>query len=121
MNDKELAQIVARNIRRLISRSGKTQKEVAKELGFNPTTFNTWCVGKILPSTGKVQYMADYFGVGKSALYEENETENDFTDFEIHLIKAYRSASAGIKESVEKLLDVQKKGNAEPQQETFSA
>lgn len=72
MTDKEQAQVFAKNLRHFISLSGKSQKEVAKDLGFNPTTFNTWCVGKILPSLGKIQKIADYFNIGKSSLLESN-------------------------------------------------
>ena len=70
MTDKEQTQIFAKHLRHYISLSGKSQKEVAKDLGFNPTTFNTWCMGKILPSLGKIQMIADYFGIGKSALLD---------------------------------------------------
>ena len=72
MNDQERAKVFAKNLRHYIEESGKSQKEVAKALGFNPTTFNTWCMGKILPSLGKVQIIADYFNIGKSNLLEEN-------------------------------------------------
>ena len=121
MDDKELARIVARNLRRLIALSGKNQKDIAKELGYNSTTFNTWCMGKILPSMGKVQAMADYFGVGKTALYEENPDEIELTTLEKEIIEAYRMAEEGIKASVRKLLDVQEKAEGEQQPEQFSA
>ena len=73
MTDKEQAQVFSRNLRKYISLSGKSQKDVAKALGFNPTTFNTWCMGKILPSLGKIQIIADYFGIGKSALLSDEQ------------------------------------------------
>ena len=59
--------------------SGKTQKEVAKDINVSPQTFNTWCQGIALPRMGKVQKLADYFGVNKSDLIEEKEDTVDET------------------------------------------
>ena len=53
MTDDEQRKIFSKNINKYIEQSGKLQKEIAKELGYSPTTFNTWCVGKIIPSAGK--------------------------------------------------------------------
>lgn len=96
----------ARNLNFYIQNSGKSQKEVAEALGFPPTTFNTWCKGKILPSSGKIQHIADYFGIGKTDLTEPhgmNKIES-FTAFERNIILAYRDASDERKESVLLLL-----------------
>lgn len=68
MTEEEQKKIFSKNLNYYISISGKQQKEIAKALGYSPTTFNTWCVGKIIPSTGKIQKIADYFGIGKSDL-----------------------------------------------------
>lgn len=53
----------------------KTQKEVAEAIGVSPQTFNTWCQGIALPRMGKIQLLADYFGIEKSALIEKQSTE----------------------------------------------
>lgn len=74
MTDEEQKKVFSKNINFYISQSGKQQKEIAKELGYNPTTFNTWCVGKIIPSTGKIQKIADYFGIGKSDLLDDKSS-----------------------------------------------
>ena len=73
MTNEEQRKKFAYNLKMNIARSGKSQKDVARDLGFNQTTFNTWCVGKILPSLGKIQKIADYFGIGKSELLGEAE------------------------------------------------
>lgn len=74
MTDEEQKKIFSKNINFYITQSGKQQKEVAKDLGVNPTTFNTWCVGKIVPGAGKVQKIADYFNIGKSDLLDDKST-----------------------------------------------
>jgi len=74
MTDAEQKIIFSKNIKYYKSQSGKQQKEIAKDLGYSPTTFNTWCVGKIIPSAGKIQRIADYFGIGKSDLLDDKST-----------------------------------------------
>lgn len=74
MTDAEQKKIFAKNLNRYINLSGKQQKEIAKDLGYSPTTFNTWCVGKIIPNTGKIQRIADYFNIGKSDLLDDTSS-----------------------------------------------
>ena len=76
MTDDEQRKIFSKNINKYIEQSGKLQKEIAKELGYSPTTFNTWCVGKIIPSAGKIQKIADYFNIGKSDLLDDKDFSN---------------------------------------------
>ena len=71
MTDEEQRKIFPKNINYYIFNSGKQQKEIAKDLEFSPTTFNTWCVGKIMPRSGKVQAIADYFGIDKTDLTDD--------------------------------------------------
>lgn len=78
----EVKRIFSINLNRYINRSGKTQKEIAKELGFLPSTFNTWCTGAAFPSTGKLQALADYFNIKKSDLIEEKTKEAADADSE---------------------------------------
>ena len=78
MTDEEQKRIFSKNLNYYISLSGKQQKEVAKELGFQITTFNTWCKGKIIPGMGKVQKLADYFNIGKSDLLDNKLDADPF-------------------------------------------
>ena len=41
MTDEEQKKIFSLNLNRYINSSGKLQKEIATELGYSPTTFNT--------------------------------------------------------------------------------
>ena len=104
--------IFARNLTRYIAESGKTQKEVAQDLGFHPTTFNTWCVGKITPSTGKIQRIADYFGIEKSDLTDPPHMRqvDMIQGEELDIMEAYREASPERKESVKLLLGLIERG-----------
>ena len=105
----EESRIFAVNVRQFIAESGKTQKEVALELGYNPTTFNTWCVGKILPKSGKIQKIADYFGVPKSALTDKEIDPKDVVmatpnKEEREVLEAYRKLTVAEKAIVRRSL-----------------
>lgn len=63
--------IFSNNLRRLIDVSGKTQKEVADAIGVSQQIMNVWVRGKAIPRMGKIQRLADYFGVEKSDLIDE--------------------------------------------------
>lgn len=73
MADEEQRRIFSNNLNKYLSISNKTQKEVADSIQVSPQTFNTWCQGIALPRMGKVQLLADYFGINKSDLIDEKE------------------------------------------------
>ena len=78
MSDELQKKIFAKNLRHYLDRENKTQKEVADAIGVSPQTFNTWLQMVALPRMGKVQALADYFGINKSDLLEEKlEPEQD--------------------------------------------
>ncbi len=69
MDDVIQKEIFKRNLLRYI---GDTpQAEVAKAINVSAQTLNTWCKGKAIPRAGKLQTLADYFGIKKSDLIEE--------------------------------------------------
>lgn len=55
--------------------SGKNQKELAKIAGVSAPTFNEWVNAKKFPRIGKIQALADYFGIKKSELIEDEPTD----------------------------------------------
>lgn len=78
MTDEEQRKIFAKNLNYYIAHNGKLQNEVANDIGEKPTTLNMWCKGKSFPSLGKIQKLADYFGIGKSDLTEDkNNVDSD--------------------------------------------
>lgn len=106
MTDEEQKRIFAINLSNYISQSGKAQKEIAKDLGVSPTTFNTWCVGKILPRMGKIQMIADYFGIGKSDLIDDKSKFADRPKKKGVRIPVYGEVAAGIPiEMIEDITD----------------
>ena len=64
----ETKRIFSANLINLINASGKQQIDVAREMGFSTSTINNWCKGNSFPTTGRLQIIADYFGIGKEEL-----------------------------------------------------
>ena len=64
-------EIMAKNLKFYIERSGKSQKDLAELVGVAASTFNDWVKGKKYPRIDKIEILANYFGVLKSDLIED--------------------------------------------------
>jgi repressor LexA len=67
-------EVFAKNLAKYLNRSGKSQREMADIMGVSSSTFNEWMKAKKYPRIDKIEFMANYFGINKSDLIEE---END--------------------------------------------
>lgn len=104
MIDNEQKNIFASNLRMYVDRSQKQQNEIAKALGFNQKTFNGWCKGLSIPTMGKVQAIADYFGIGKSDLLDKHS--GSVQDINAVRIPVLGRVAAGIPlDAVEEIID----------------
>ena len=63
--------VFSNNLRRLMAEQGVDRNKICKDLGVAYTTFNDWYHGVKYPRIDKIELMANYFGVAKSALIEE--------------------------------------------------
>ena len=66
-------EVFARNLSLYLSRSGKSQREMADIMGVSSSTFNEWIKAKKYPRIDKIEFMANYFGILKSDLIEDHE------------------------------------------------
>ena len=109
MDDQEQKKVFSRNLTRLLTLSGKTQREVAESIHVLPSTFNTWCQGVALPRMGKVQLLADYFGVAKSALIDDApaSTPPPLTSHEQEHIRKYRRLDEKGQHAVDVVTDME--------------
>ena len=71
----ENKQIFAKNLKKYMESHRKTRKEVCNALGISYFTFSDWVNGKKYPRMDKVEMLAEYFGILKSALIEEKITD----------------------------------------------
>ena len=78
MSDELQKKIFSENLNRLLQDREKTQSEVTKEIDVSPQTFNTWTQGIAIPRMGKIQRLADYFHIEKSALLDKASQEQTY-------------------------------------------
>ena len=87
-------EIFARNLSRYLQRSGKSQREMADIMGVSSSTFNDWANGRKYPRIDKIEFMANYFGIKKSDLIEEEKesspNELQLTEGEKLLLDLFR-------------------------------
>lgn len=69
-------EVMAKNLRYYVERSGKSQKELCEIFGVATSTFNDWMKAKKYPRIDKIEIMARYFGILKSDLIEERTEEH---------------------------------------------
>ena len=111
MTNEDYSKTVAKNLKRLAYYSGKTQVEIAKELGVNKATLGSWMNGTRTPKIENVDMLADYFGVTRNEImmpYGMVPIES-FTAFERNIILAYRDATPDRRESVLLLLGLKER------------
>lgn len=66
-------EIFSKNLKFYIIRSGRTQTQIALDLGVSKGTLSDWCSGRSHPRMSRVQEIAEYFGINKSDLLENGK------------------------------------------------
>jgi len=69
-------EILSKNLKFYIERSGKDRRELSEIWGFPYSTVTEWINGKKYPRIDRIEIMADYFGILKSDLIEEKTEEH---------------------------------------------
>lgn len=75
MNIEDNKKIMAENIKYYMEQKGVTNQQLCDDLNFKYTTFMDWLKGVTYPRIGKIEAMADYFGVLKSDLIEKKHQQ----------------------------------------------
>ena len=70
-------EILSKNLKYYIERSGKDRRELSEIWGFPYSTVTEWINGRKYPRIDRIEIMADYFGILKSDLIEEKMTSED--------------------------------------------
>lgn len=73
-------EVFAKNLAIYLNRSGKSQREMADIMGVSSSTFNEWMKAKKYPRIDKIEFMANYFGINKSDLIEEDANKKISSD-----------------------------------------
>ena len=94
-SDEQQKIIFATNLKHFIDKSEKTQKEVATAIGVSPQTLNTWLQRIALPRMGKIQLLADYFGISKTDLLDPKDPEMQKSSLGTYRIPVLSTVAAG--------------------------
>lgn len=96
---------MAKNIRHYMDLNRVTATEVCNALGLKQNTFSDWVNGKTYPRIDKIEAMANYFGVSKSALVEDRRLDYIVpTNDELLLIECYRKSDYETQQVVKRLV-----------------
>ncbi len=90
MSDLGNKETLARNLKKYVERSGKTQKEIAEIIGVASSTFNEWIKGNKYPRIDKIEMLANYFGILKSDLIEDKTEMHKKNDTLVGIVNRLR-------------------------------
>ena len=66
-------EILAKNLKKYIAKSGKDRTTVAEDLNLSYSTLTDWVNGNKYPRINNIEKLAAYFGISKSELIEDFE------------------------------------------------
>ena len=78
--DEQQRQIFSENLRRHIEMKRLSQKEVADGIGESVQTVSAWACAKSLPRMGKIQKLADFLGIRKTELINEQPAAPSYSN-----------------------------------------
>ncbi len=92
--------VLAKNLQRYIEASGKSRSAICEDLGIAYSTFSEWANGRKYPRIDAIERLAQYFGIKKSDLIEEDPTQlvsniAEVYEDHIRMIPVFESVSAG--------------------------
>lgn len=77
--------VMSKNLKYYIEKSGKDRRELSEIWGFPYSTVTEWINGRKYPRIDRIEVMADYFGILKSDLIEDKQKQP--TDGELSIRK----------------------------------
>lgn len=82
---------ISSNLRHLVRRDGRTQRQIAEAAGLNPVYVNRWIKGQRMPSDENLQKMAEILGVTitdiTEGITESREVPKDKRELEVELFE----------------------------------
>lgn len=99
--------VLSKNLKSYISKSGKDRGQIAEELELSYSTLTDWVNGKKYPRINNIEKLASYFEVSKSDLIEDFEEKRKDNDALATIIVKLRM-NKELLEVVEKLLSLDK-------------
>lgn len=76
MSDLGNKKVFSKNLRNIMDERQITRRQMCSDLGFVYSTFSDWYNGKKYPRIDKIEMMANYFGIKKSDLIEDQSAKS---------------------------------------------
>lgn len=77
MSEQEFNILFAKNLNHYLRINEKTQLDLANHLGVSTSAVSAWCRGAKIPRMDKVDAMCKYFGIKRSDLMEDKDSQNN--------------------------------------------
>ena len=102
MSEKEINSVIAKNLNRYLTQTGKTQIDLSLFMNVSQATVSNWCKGLKMPRMDKIDKICSFFNISRSDLMEE---ESDSTEPELNILKYYNKLNPVGKEEAEKRIE----------------
>lgn len=73
MSDEQYRKTFVKKLHYYMDLKGINQTDLMNNLDLSSSTVSNWCTGQKMPRMGKIQMLADYFGIEKSDLIEDKQ------------------------------------------------
>lgn len=113
----ENKEVMARNIKKQMDKKGVSSADVCRALNFKTNTFSNWINAKIYPRIDKIEMMANYFGISKSELVEDQTTihyDSALVNRALQYYKQIQNLSPEQRKSLEDYLSFLQSGSVPP-------
>lgn len=70
MNKDKIIEIIVSNLKKQLERNGKTQQDIANDLGYSKSTVNSWFTGYRIPRMDKIDQLCEYFHCTRSDILD---------------------------------------------------
>ena len=77
MSEENIRKVFSKNLKRYLEINEKQPADLVKDLKIPFSTVSNWTNGAKMPRMGKVELLAQYFGIEKSDLLEEKSEEQE--------------------------------------------
>ena len=77
IDTRDYGRIIAKNLKKIMFESGKTQADMSRDLGIGKTTISAWMNGAHVPRMDKIDLLCDYFGCKRSDIMEDPAVVRD--------------------------------------------
>ena len=106
-------EIMAKNIKKYMDLKRIDRAKLSSDLNISYTTVSDWVNGKTYPRIDKIEMLANYFGITKSQLVEDNNINKDILPIYNELnqnnqTKTYNFANDLLKEQNSNIVDMRK-------------